>query len=124
MAKIWKDGDSARTMTNKYNETAQDVESLKSSFDKNVSPIPKEIEKLQEQIDKKIESVTKEDIGLGEVNNTADDKKPVSVYQQQAINRATEDMLTSELASSLEDAEETTFITGVSVSGTTLVITS
>ena len=122
MAEIWKDGDSARLMTKKYNDTAKEVESLKSSFNKNVTPIPGEIEKLQKQIDKKIESVTAEDIGLGEVDNTPDIKKPVSEPQDRAIKRAEEDMLTSEPASDLEDAEETSFITSINVSGSKLVI--
>lgn len=51
MAELWKDGDSARLMTKKYNDTAKEVESLKSSFEKDVSSISCEIKRLQNQID-------------------------------------------------------------------------
>ena len=122
MAEIWKDGDSARTMTRKYNDTAKEVESLKGHIDKELNPIPEEIKKLQEQVDKKIESVTKADIGLGEVDNTADINKPVSIYQQQAINRAVEGIITSQPASEIEDSN-TTFITGINVTNTKLILT-
>ena len=122
MAEIWKDGDSARTMTRKYNDTAKEVENLKGHIDKELNPIPEEIKKLQEQVDKKIESVTKADIGLGEVDNTPDINKPVSIYQQQAINRAVEEVITSQPASEIEDSN-TTFITGINVTNTKLILT-
>lgn len=124
MALQWKNNDSARTMTRKYNETAQEVEKLKESYDKDVSPIPEQLEKFQKELDRKLEEVSAEDIGLGNVDNTSDMDKPVSKAQQLAINVATNDMITSEPVSDddLEDAEETGFITSVNVTGTTLVI--
>lgn len=124
MALQWKNNDSARTMTRKYNETAQEVEKLKESYNKDVSPIPEQLEKFQKELDKKLEKVSAEDIGLGNVDNTSDMDKPVSKAQQLAINVATNDMITSEPVSDddLEDAEETGFITSVNVTGTTLVI--
>lgn len=121
MAKPWKDGDSARTMTKKYNETAEQVEILREESREVSQPVQAELNKLQEQVDKKLESVTAEDIGLGQVDNTPDSKKPVSEPQSRAIQYATEDKLTSEPANEIE-AEETGFITSVSVSGTKLVI--
>lgn len=124
MALQWKNNDSARTMTRKYNETAQEVEKLKESYDKDVSPIPEQLEKFQQELNKKLEEVSAEDIGLGNVDNTSDMDKPVSTAQQRAINVATDDMITSEPVSDddLEDAEETGFITSINVTGTTLVI--
>ena len=124
MALQWKNNDSARTMTRKYNETAQEVEKLKESYDKDVSPIPEQLEKFQKELDRKLEEVSAEDIGLGNVDNTSDMDKPVSKAQQLAINVATNDMITSEPVSDddLEDAEETGFITSINVTGTTLVI--
>ena len=122
-SKRWKDGDSARTMTKKYNEVVESVEKVQKDFNEKVTVIPQEINKIKAELNKKIESVSVEDLGLDRVDNTPDIEKPVSQPQEIAINRAVEDMLTSEPASEMEGAEDTTFITGVSVSGTKLILT-
>lgn len=102
MAKPWKDGDSARTMTKKYNETAIEVGQLKDEVERVVTPIPQQLEHLQEQIDQKVSDVTAEDLGLGNVDNTADIDKPVSTAQSIAIKLAVKDTLTSQPATTIE----------------------
>lgn len=113
MAKPWKDGDSARTMTKKYNDTATEVGQLKDKVERVVTPIPQQLEHLQNQIDQKMSEVTAEDVGLGNVDNTADIDKPVSTAQSIAIKLAVKDMLTSQPATTIE---------GDSANGTIIVL--
>lgn len=122
MARKWKEQDSARTMTNKYNEVVDDVAALQQDSGKMNEVTRQAFNKVQEDLSKKAE--TKTDIGLGNVDNTADKDKPVSTAQAQAIEWATEEMLRSEPANEdiTQGAEDTGFITSVSVSGTKLVI--
>lgn len=122
MARKWENQDSARTMKDKYNSTAEEVENLKRSGKEINQATQDALDELDEKIGKKIE--TKEDIGLGHVDNTADEDKPVSNPQRNFVERAVEDMITSEPASEdfTEETEETGFITSISVSGTKLII--
>ena len=113
MAKPWKDGDSARTMTKKYNDTAIEVGQLKDKIERVVTPIPQQLEHLQNQIDQKMSEVTAEDVGLGNVDNTADIDKPVSTAQSIAIKLAVKDMLTSQPVTTIE---------GDSANGTIIVL--
>ena len=119
MARKWQNGDSARLMTNKYNETAEEAEQLKKDGQGINKATQEELEALALQLQKKVEN--KSQIGLGKVDNTADSEKPVSEPQARAIERAIEPMVTSEPANEIE-AEDTGFITSISVSGTKLVI--
>ncbi len=48
-------------------------------------------------------NITKNDVSLGNVDNTSDEDKPVSTAQAQAIATATEDFLTSEWAEVLQN---------------------
>lgn len=119
MARKWQNQDSARTMTNKYNETAEEVEQLKKASQEINPAMQEELEAIAQQLKKKVEN--KSQIGLDKVDNTADSEKPLSQPQARAIQLAVEPMITSEPANEI-DAEDTGFITSVSVSGTKLVI--
>ena len=103
MAQKWTNGDSARLMTIKYNETAEEVQELKEQSNSINEATQEVLENLQEQVDKKLEEVTAEDLGLGEVDNTPDMKKPVSEAQARAIDDAIEPMLTSESIGNIQD---------------------
>lgn len=119
MAKKWQNNDSARTMTNKYNETAEEVEQLKQDSTGINEATKLELQTINEELKKKVE--TKYQLGLEKVDNTADVDKPVSEPQAKAIQLAVEPMVTSEPANEVE-GEDTGFITSVSVNGTKLVI--
>lgn len=122
MAKKWEIQDSARTMTNKYNEVAEEVNDLKNNSGKMNEVTKEAFQQIREDMSKKIED--KSQLGLDKVDNTPDSEKPVSNPQARAIEWATEEMLRSEPANEdvTQDAEETGFITSVSVQGTKLII--
>lgn len=120
MAKKWTNSDSARTMTNKYNETAEEVENLKKIGEIVNPATQQQLDSLSEVLKTKAEN--KSDVGLGNVDNTSDMDKPVSNAQARAIEWATEDMLTSEPADEIESEDTGFFITSISVDGTRLVI--
>lgn len=94
----WKDGDSARTMTAKYNSLSGAMDNMQDFYDKELVPVPGQITEIKKELEKKLEVVTPTDIGLGNVDNTSDMDKPVSLKQQNVINQAVEPMLTSEPA--------------------------
>lgn len=111
MAQQWEQKDNLRTMTSKFNDAVQELEDLKESStqvneatEERLTQISQsmdeQFQQVNEELEKKVSSVTAEDLGLGEVDNTADIDKPVSTAQQQAIDtaksEAMEDMLTSE----------------------------
>lgn len=103
MSRKWTDGDSARLMTNKYNETAEEVENLKKQSNEINQATKEVLDNIQKQVDKKLEEVTAEDLGLGEVDNTPDMKKPLSEAQARAIDDAVEPMLTSESLGNIQE---------------------
>lgn len=119
-ASKWVDGDSSRKMTNKYNDVVDIVNETSKSTGEINEKTQKELNKINEELSKKIESVSKDDIGLGNVDNTSDMNKPVSAAQSKAIERAVEDQITSELTSELE--EDTGFVATIKVNGTTLIL--
>lgn len=121
MAKRWTNGDSARMMTNKYNETADEVEKLKKSSEGVNQATQEELNKLQKEVEKKLEEVTVEDLGLEKVDNTPDMYKPVSIYQAAAIDNATENMLTSQPVGEVSGPEPG-MLAQISVVGTKLVM--
>lgn len=99
----WKDRDGLSTMTSKYNQavqrfnerieqledTAEDVnQGTQQKFTELETTMNERFQSVSEELNKKVESVTKEDIGLGNVDNTSDVDKPVSTAQQKAIDDA------------------------------------
>lgn len=84
----WQLDDTARQMTKKFNQTVKVVNTLYDSRNQVPEGTKKELERLQSEINSKPDKVTKEDVGLGEVDNTSDMDKPVSTAQQKAINEA------------------------------------
>lgn len=107
-AEHWDLKDTLRQMTEKYNAAVDALNELEnSSTQVNEATTEKlneiqrtfnqSIEEIQQELNGKIDSVTAEDLGLGNVDNTADIDKPVSTAQQQAIEDAT-----SEFASTAE----------------------
>lgn len=109
MAEIWRDGDSARLMTQKFNDLVREYDKLKVEYEGKLGTLPEVVEQLVEDMDKKLETVTKEDIGLGDVDNTPDLEKPVSAFQRNAINFAVREKLTSMPADYLGDGEDVDF---------------
>lgn len=100
---LWKDKDTLRNMTSKYNgavsqfqnsiqelsESSQQVnEATEKKFSELQTSVDKQFEEVSEELGKKVESVTAADIGLGNVDNTSDKDKPVSTAQQKAIDDA------------------------------------
>lgn len=122
MARKWETQDSARTMTNKYNEVVEEVNNIKKDSGKMNEVTKEAFQQVHENLSKKVEN--KSQLGLDKVDNTPDSEKPVSSPQARAIEWATEEMLRSEPANEdiTQDAEETGFITSVSVQGTKLII--
>lgn len=109
MAEKWQKNDTISVMTEKFNNTIDEMNELKESSTQvnqattdAISALKTEIEDsisdLQEEVDKKDEGTTAESLGLGNVDNTSDADKPVSTAQKQAIDDATEEMITSEEA--------------------------
>ena len=101
MAEKWKNGDSLRAMTEKYNKSVEDIEQLKSSSSSGshgTDPdIQSKLNEITQQLQRKAE--TKSDLGLERVDNTADLEKPVSASQKQYINNTVQGMVKSEDAS-------------------------
>lgn len=97
MARKWKSEDSARTMTNKFNEVVDDIKSLFSAFSKLTGDTEKILSDTQASIDEKLNATNiKTTIGLEKVDNTSDVDKPVSNAQKAAIEVAVKDVLYSE----------------------------
>lgn len=99
----WKDKDGLSTMTSKYNQavqrfnerieqledTAEDVnQGTQQRFTEMEETMNQKFQDVSEELSKKVDSVTKEDLGLGNVDNTSDVDKPVSTAQQKAIDDA------------------------------------
>lgn len=124
MARKWKDGDSARTMTNKYNEVVTDVLSLREKTSSLDSTLETEIKSINEAIDSKLEKTTAlKELGLDKVNNTSDIDKPVSIPQSVAIELATVDKLTSEpITTELVEDYSIGFLAEIKVDNTKLCI--
>ena len=126
MARKWKDGDSARKMVQKYNETVEDVIKLENQSSEVIDPLNKKVDELSKEVDKKLESVSREDLDLDKVDNTSDMEKPVSTAQAQAIRWAKEEamtnMITSEPISGEPLDSDSLFITSIGVKGTKLII--
>lgn len=101
MAEKWKNGDSLRAMTEKYNKSVEDIEQLKSassSSSHGTDPdIQSKLDDITQQLQRKAE--TKSDLGLERVDNTADLEKPISNSQKQYVNNAVQGMVKSENAS-------------------------
>ena len=121
MSESWKDKDSARNMVRKYNGTAEDVTTIKQNL-KDIIDTKERLDNLADTIDRKAE--TKEDIGLGNVDNTSDMDKPVSYYQQQAIDSIALSTITSEPTNSYTTDGENAlgFVANITVIGKRLVI--
>ena len=113
MAEEWQQKDNLRTMISKYNAAIQELEELKTSstqvnqateakFTQMEQYVTEQIQQINEELDQKVSDVTAEDLGLGNVDNTADIDKPVSTAQQQAIKLAVKDTLTSQPATTIE----------------------
>ena len=98
MEKQWQNQDSARSMVSKYNSLAEELESLTREFVNIGSKI--------KNLDVNLKQLTPTDLGLGNVDNTSDLDKPVSRAQEEAIERATEPMLTSESAALIYEMPE------------------
>lgn len=97
MARKWQNQDSARTMTNKFNEVVDDIKSLFSAFSKLTGDTEKILSDTQASIDEKLNATNiKTTIGLEKVDNTSDVDKPVSNAQKAAIEVAVKDVLYSE----------------------------
>lgn len=107
-AEHWDLKDTLRQMTEKYNAAVDALNELENSstqvneatterLNEIQRTFNQSIEEIQQELNGKIDSVTAEDLGLGNVDNTADMDKPVSTAQQQAIEDAT-----SEFASTAE----------------------
>lgn len=110
MAEEWQQKDNLRTMTSKYNAAIQELEELKTSstqvnqateakFTQMEQYMTEQIQQINEELDQKVSNVTAEDLGLGNVDNTADIDKPVSTAQQQAITDAKAELLAEMLTS-------------------------
>ena len=110
MAEEWQQKDNLRTMTSKYNTAIQELEELKASstqvnqateakFTQMGQYMAEQIQRINEELDQKMSEVTAEDVGLGNVDNTADIDKPVSTAQQQAITDAKAELLAEMLTS-------------------------
>lgn len=109
MAKTWENHDTLRDMTQKFNTVVDELTELQESstqvnqatetrFSELENSMEQQFEQVNEELDKKVSSVTKADIGLGEVDNTSDLNKPISIAQQQAIDNVIAEMLSSEEA--------------------------
>lgn len=109
MAKTWENHDTLREMTQKFNTVVEELTELQESstqvnqatetrFSELENSMKQQFEQVNEELDEKVSSVTKADIGLGEVDNTSDLNKPVSIAQQQAIDNVIAEMLSSEEA--------------------------
>lgn len=106
-AQPWELKDTLRKMTQKFNDavaainelqdssttvnaaTTERLTQLETSFNSSIADI-------QQELETKVSEVTAESVGLDQVDNTSDMDKPVSTAQQEAINAAVADMVTSE----------------------------
>lgn len=106
MENKWVENDSLRVMTSKFNAVVDELSSLKtSSSEVNEATnrrLSKLIESIGKELEKRLTQVTKADVGLSNVDNTADLDKPVSDAVKQALDEATEQMVTSEEADKQE----------------------
>lgn len=100
MAEQWKNTDNLRTMTSKFNDVVDEVTNVKSTIETNksdtedkITDVNKSITEVKESLKKEIDAITASDVGLGNVDNTADTDKPVSTAQQEAINAAKTEIL-------------------------------
>lgn len=115
----WKEKDTLRTMTSKYNNAVsrfhERIEQLEDNaekvnqgtqqqFDELDEALGQKFEQITQSLSKKIESVTAADVGLGECDNTSDMDKPVSTAQQQAIDAAI-DKFASEFTEEIPDED-------------------
>lgn len=115
----WKEKDTLRTMTSKYNNAVsrfhERIEQLEDNaekvnqgtqqqFDELDEALGQKFEQITQSLSKKIESVSAADVGLGECDNTSDMDKPVSTAQQQAIDAAI-DKFASEFTEEIPDED-------------------
>lgn len=115
----WKEKDTLRTMTSKYNNAVtrfhEHIEQLENNaekvnqgtqqqFDELDKDLGQRFEEITQSLSMKIESVSAADIGLGNVDNTSDMDKPVSTAQQQAIDDAI-DKFASEFTEEIPDED-------------------
>lgn len=114
----WDVKDSLREMTIKFNtavsallQLKENSEGVSEGTEQRLNTLTEQlnqsINELQTAIDQKVDNVTKDDLGLGNVDNTADVDKPVSAAQQEAIDNAVSEMIQSTPAADGElDTEE------------------
>ena len=103
MARKWQNEDSARLMTTKYNETAEEVEDLKKGSKEINQATQTELDELYSQLSKKVE--TRADLDLDKVDNTPDSEKPLSIPQSIALEQALSSVITAEDAEVIEGEE-------------------
>lgn len=124
MAQKWQNQDSARTMTNKYNKTVEEVNELKQQSSQSNSEQEKTLQEIRKELDSKVNSETaKTDLQLDKVDNTSDMDKPVSNPTARAIENAVEGMLTSEpIDSELDVTPPIGVLSDIHISGTKLIM--
>lgn len=105
----WEYKDTLRQMTEKFNAAVEAIIALQGStgsvstatleqLQQIQTTFEQELENIRTELDNKVNSVTVEDLHLENVDNTSDLDKPVSTATQQAIDRAVENMATTEEA--------------------------
>lgn len=103
----WEYKDTLRQMTEKFNAAVEAIITLQTSTEgvnestmKQLTTIQEtfsdELEQIKTELETKVSSVTAEDLHLGNVDNTSDMDKPVSTATQAAIDKAVEEMATTE----------------------------
>lgn len=103
----WEYKDTLRQMTEKFNAAVEAVIALQEStgsvntatseqLQQIQTTFEQELESIKSELNNKVSSVTVADLHLDNVDNTSDLDKPVSTATQQAIDKAVEDMATTE----------------------------
>lgn len=121
MAQPWKNNDSARTMTRKYNEMVEQINGYEQT-NKNTEKAAEDVKKLLEQ--KQDKDTAKKDLGIDKIDNTADMDKPLSNPQARAIENATENMLTSQGIETDITGPEPGVVVEIRIEGTKLIMST
>lgn len=103
---MWEKNDTLRNMTLKFNQAVKALEQLQY-YSEHLSPayqdemrnltdeVERQLSGVSEDIASAVQSITAESIGLGYVNNTSDEDKPISNAQQLEFDSIRDEMLTS-----------------------------
>lgn len=123
MAEKWGNQDSARRMTQKYNDTVDQVNKLARDNREYTHITDEDLKEIHKQLDEKVNAETaRKDLNLDKVDNTPDSEKPMSDEQKAALIEATKDFITSVPSDMEELSPEVGVLVNLLVAGSKLIL--